>query len=359
MHAVIVDHALRAESQQIAASAAHIAAQHGAQVEIVRLSWAGPPKGQAAWRRARLAALCAAARRLGAAEIALGHTADDQAETVAMRLAAGTGWRGLAGMAARAPAPIWPEGRGLLLHRPLLAARRADLRTKLRGLGAQWLEDPANANSRFARVRARAKLAQTPALRAHLLAIAGLAARAAKAVDSAVHAALDQAVDIQGGLLTFAWQNALAQPLPVQHRLMACLLTAASGREVLCGEVVAARSLQRVILGESHSAAGVRVHCRHGDAVLARDPGAVRGRGRNPQELSAALSAGRVQVWDNRLECKALQPGWTVAPDKGGRPILIHAEMAPLGLEIGDAGAPWAHWLVSTRLQALLWRAGK
>ena len=76
----------------------------------------GPGSVESAARAARHAALEAAADRLGATRIALGHTADDQAETVLMRLLEGTGVRGLAGI---------PPVRGRLI-RPLIDARHGD-----------------------------------------------------------------------------------------------------------------------------------------------------------------------------------------------------------------------------------------
>ena len=96
-------------------------------------------------RRARHAALAARARALGASRIATGHTADDQAETVVMRLLAGAGPRGLAGIAPR---------RGALI-RPLLDARREDVIEHLRRRGLGWVEDATNADPRFLRNRVR------------------------------------------------------------------------------------------------------------------------------------------------------------------------------------------------------------
>src|SRR5690606_22184645 len=54
------------------------------------------------------------------------------------------------------PSPAWPEGRGLMLLRPMLDVRRADLRDWLAGEGAGWIDDPANDDLRFLRSRARA-----------------------------------------------------------------------------------------------------------------------------------------------------------------------------------------------------------
>src|SRR6266511_6078799 len=77
--------------------------------------------------------------------VATGHTADDQAETVLMRLLQGTGPRGLAGIApARGP-----------LIRPLLETRRLEIERHLRQRGLDWVEDPSNRDPRFLRNRIR------------------------------------------------------------------------------------------------------------------------------------------------------------------------------------------------------------
>jgi tRNA(Ile)-lysidine synthase len=109
----------------------------------------GPQGGhggpEAAARTARYAALEAAARRTGAVAVLLGHTLDDQAETVLLGLARGSGSRSLAGMAAR---------RGLY-RRPLLSVRRSATRAACAALGLRAWEDPHNADSRFSRARVR------------------------------------------------------------------------------------------------------------------------------------------------------------------------------------------------------------
>jgi len=81
--------------------------------------------------------------------LALAHTADDQAETVLMRLARGTGPRGLGGMAFRG------ERDGLTVVRPFLNLRRAALRAFLTAHGLHWREDESNQDDRFLRVRVR------------------------------------------------------------------------------------------------------------------------------------------------------------------------------------------------------------
>lgn len=144
--ALHVDHGLRREAGAEAAAAAEMARQMGAKVQVVQLSLQAGGNLQERAREARLAALRERARASGeGALVALGHTADDQAETVLMRLVRGTGPAGLAGMAPR-------EGQ---LVRPILTQRRAAVRAYLEGRGLPHLQDPSNKSVRFMRTRAR------------------------------------------------------------------------------------------------------------------------------------------------------------------------------------------------------------
>src|SRR5262245_2974116 len=108
---------------------------------------------QAAAREARYRLLGEACRREGALHLLLAHTRDDQAETVLLRLAAGSGPHGLAAM------PPIQESAGYRLLRPLLDAPRRRLRATLDALGQDWIEDPSNRDERFARIRVRRMLA--------------------------------------------------------------------------------------------------------------------------------------------------------------------------------------------------------
>jgi tRNA(Ile)-lysidine synthase len=125
--------------------------------EKVTVGKAGGP--EAAARDARYEALVAAAKRAGAAAVLLGHTRDDQAETVLLALTRGAGPRGLAGM---------PERRtvdGVLFVRPLLDIGRAETRAACAALTLAVWEDPHNTDPSYARARVRAAL---PALVATL-----------------------------------------------------------------------------------------------------------------------------------------------------------------------------------------------
>lgn len=153
--AVIVDHGLQARSAEQAQVAAAECERLGlAPVEVVTVAIdssdsAGP---EAAARNARYEALEQAAQQLGAAAVALGHTLDDQAETVLLGLARGSGARSLSGMAAQ---------RGMFV-RPLLGVRRTTTVAACAALDLLPWRDPHNASSDFTRVRVR--MSALPAL---------------------------------------------------------------------------------------------------------------------------------------------------------------------------------------------------
>jgi tRNA(Ile)-lysidine synthase len=143
-----VDHGLRDGSAGEAAAVARAAAALGLPHETLRWEWDGSGNLQAAARDARRRLLAEWAGRRGLSWVLLGHTLDDQAETLVMRLARGSGVEGLSAMEEAAPPFL----------RPLLGVRRAALRGWLTARGVAWAEDPANDDPRFERVRARRAL---------------------------------------------------------------------------------------------------------------------------------------------------------------------------------------------------------
>jgi tRNA(Ile)-lysidine synthase len=177
LHALHVDHGLRAGSAREAEVVQGLGRRLGITVDLARVSV--PQRGslEEAARTARYAALERHADRLGAQRIAVGHTVDDQAETVLMRLLAGAGIRGLAAI---------PPVRGRII-RPLIAVRRAALVALLQEAGIGWIEDPSNVDLRFERNRVRHEV--LPALAtAHGVdlvgALAGIARRARAVVEA-------------------------------------------------------------------------------------------------------------------------------------------------------------------------------
>ena len=133
--AVVVDHGLQEGSADVAARAGEQCRALGLDPVEVRRVRVGSRGGlEAAARHARYALLDGVAHRAGAAAVLLGHTLDDQAETVLLGLARGSGARSLAGMAA---------GRGIY-RRPLLGLRRADTEAVCSANGLTWWTDPTN-----------------------------------------------------------------------------------------------------------------------------------------------------------------------------------------------------------------------
>jgi tRNA(Ile)-lysidine synthase len=145
-----VDHGLRPEAADEAAFVSREAAALGLPHRI--LAWTGekPQAGlQEAAREARYRLLVQCAREAGASHLLTAHTQDDQAETIMMRLARGSGLRGLAGMRRER------DREGICHARPLLDLPKTALLDLCRENGWPFITDPSNADERFARVRWR------------------------------------------------------------------------------------------------------------------------------------------------------------------------------------------------------------
>ncbi|NND20218.1 MAG: tRNA lysidine(34) synthetase TilS [Silicimonas sp.] len=154
LHVVTVDHRLRDGSAAEAGFVGRIADDLGLPHSV--LTWdhdgvQGNLQDQA--RRARYGLIRDWAASQGIRHVVLGHTMDDQAETVLMRIARGAGLDGLCGMASQR------EDAGVTWLRPFLTARREDLRAYLAARSAEWIDDPSNEDTRFDRVKARQAMA--------------------------------------------------------------------------------------------------------------------------------------------------------------------------------------------------------
>jgi tRNA(Ile)-lysidine synthase len=170
-----VDHGISTDSAAVAARVAHEAATRSLPFFARRLEL-GAGASETAARKARRTALKELAGDAGASSIVLGHHADDQAETVLLRMLRGSGPAGLAGMATQ---------RGLWV-RPLLGERRAALSAWLAERGITPWTDPANSDPRHLRSWLRTAVipvlaARLPDLTEKLLSAAGQAAEARRA----------------------------------------------------------------------------------------------------------------------------------------------------------------------------------
>lgn len=275
-----VDHRLQPESAGWTEACAARAADLGA--EFKSLAWTGgkPLRGlPAAARAARHARLADAAREAGARVILMGHTADDVREARAMRATGSTTpdpreW---------APSPAWPEGRGVFLLRPLLAVARADIRAWLAARGERWIEDPANADLRYARARAR----QTP----------GALADPRDPVlprDLAALCRMDGA-----GVLTIGRAALRSDPRNAPAFIgAACLCAAGATRPPAAARL---HALSTCLLGETTFAAtlaGARIEAGGAEVLFLREPGEAARGGLAP----LAIAAYETDVWDGRLE---------------------------------------------------------
>jgi tRNA(Ile)-lysidine synthase len=175
LHVAVVDHGLRAEAADETAFVEREAKRLGLKAHV--LKWSGPyPKTgiPAAAREARYGLLCGLARTLDAA-VLTAHTQDDQAETVVMRLARGSGVDGLSAM------ETGTVRDGVTLVRPMLPVSRQRLRDTLRQAGMTWIDDPTNENTAHERVRVRKALDVLDGLGVSREAVALTAARLGRA----------------------------------------------------------------------------------------------------------------------------------------------------------------------------------
>ncbi len=209
--AVTVDHGLRAESAGEARTVKQLAQSLRIAHRTMRWSGAKPETGlQEAARAARYALLAVAARDAGATHILTAHTLDDQAETVLLRMARGSGPTGLAAMARETILPE-PPGAGrrsrtaadaLVLVRPLLEVPKARLIATLDAAHVPFCEDPSNRDPRFTRARLRElmpALAEEGLSAQRLALLARRLRRAEATIELAVGAAAAAVVDAGGG----------------------------------------------------------------------------------------------------------------------------------------------------------------
>ena len=172
--AATVDHGLRAESAAesdfVAQTSSELKVPHAALIVEVE-----PGNVQANARAARYAALAQWMEREGLSALATAHHADDQAETILLRLNRGSGVAGLAGVRARGMVP----GTRLPLIRPLLGWRRSELSQVVAKAGLEATDDPSNRDDRFDRARIRKALGEV-----NWLDVPALASSAAHLADA-------------------------------------------------------------------------------------------------------------------------------------------------------------------------------
>jgi tRNA(Ile)-lysidine synthase len=231
--------------------------------------------------------------------ILFGHTADDVLEAEAMRddglsVASPRDW---------SPSPVWPQGRGLFILRPLLAARRSALRDWLASHGETCIDDPANDDLRQPRARARALIAavggRTPAPPPPFdLAPMFAAARFGPSGD----------VTMPVGVLATAAE-------PARRRFLDAAIASVAGGERIAHGPFFFRLRDRVGRGEPFvSTVGGALTSTDGEHLaIVRETGDRRSR----PTATLALEPGTTVVWDGRFEARVREPGLRLAPLAG------------------------------------------
>lgn len=218
LHAVTVDHGLRKEAAGEAAEVArHCAALGVSHDTLVWRDWSGTGNLQQAARNARyqMMAEWALARQIDT--IAVGHTADDQAETLLMGLARRSGVDGLSGMQRRILA------NGINWVRPLLRTRRKLLQDYLSSRFLTWSSDPSNEDERYERIRTRKALEVLEGLGINAEALVDVADQmreARRALDWQTFLAAKECIRCDAGAVVLDETCLRLQPDEIQRRLL-------------------------------------------------------------------------------------------------------------------------------------------
>jgi tRNA(Ile)-lysidine synthase len=224
LFAATVDHGLRPAAQDEARLVARAAQDLGIPHEI--LHWRGDKPASAIQekaREARYGLLADLARRLGANVLMTAHHADDQAETILFRLSRGSGVTGLGGMRAES------RRDGLILARPLLGLRKAQLVDICRERLQIFAEDPSNADPRYGRVQIRALLAELDAkgVQVDWTRLGARLSRADEALSAVSETLFERARDRDGSI---NFTLLAAEPEEMSLRVLALFLEKAGAR---------------------------------------------------------------------------------------------------------------------------------
>lgn len=335
-----VDHGLRSESAE-EAKQVHAAAK-ALNLDHVTLLWQRDTKVgnlMANARDARLRLLSGWAQRNNLPVIALGHTLDDQAETLLMRLTRGSGVDGLAGMAE------YRSAFGVDWIRPMLETRRTELREWLIAHDLSWIDDPSNDNDDFDRIRIRKAIAT---LGIDPEALARSAAHIRDAKDALSYYAADAARDaiIRNGSLTLPRLPFRNAPPEICRRLLIAGCRWISGADYPPRRATVIHAMQAVSIGNRVSLDGTLIEPSGDRLHFYREP-------------AAALRSGpsTESHWDNRWRVAGLRPDQHIAAL--GIPPLKNLDWRAAGLRRDEAAASPAIWSGNTLIAAPLLRNHK
>jgi tRNA(Ile)-lysidine synthase len=223
--AATVDHGLRPESAEEAKAVAALCAKLGVAHRILQWKGAKPASRlQERAREARYRLLVDHAKAIGADALLTAHHADDQAETVLFRLLRGSGVAGLRGM------ELMTARDGMTIVRPLIGLKKRELIAFARARGAPFVDDPSNADPRFARTRLRALLGRLGEEGLDAEALDRLARRAGETEQALAHLTADVEARL-GPEAAIDGRALYTAPIAIVQRILAHRIAAAGGRD--------------------------------------------------------------------------------------------------------------------------------
>ncbi|GGZ29662.1 tRNA lysidine(34) synthetase TilS [Asticcacaulis endophyticus] len=308
-----VDHGLNPQSVGWCAQVEALAERLGH--SVTRLDWIGdkPATGiQAAARQARHGLMADAARGKDIEVLCLGHNRDDILEASLMRdmgssVGAPEMW---------APSPVWPQGRGVFIYRPLLNVPRQSLRDWLTAIGVGWVDDPANENPKYLRSRARAELT-------------GCEPAASKVPDMPIN--ISELLSVPqtlgwAGVITIDTGYFESLPQAAAHKVVAAAMVSAGGGARLPRSDSVAAIITGLKRGEvgPFVLSGARLIRRGNTILIGREPGDMTRRAVSPLMLAPAAAA----MWDGRFEVRAGACPVTIMAVQGHKGALSEADLA-------------------------------
>ena len=289
LEAITVDHGLRPEARAEAEMVAAFCTARGIPHQIA-LWQQGSSTGNLMdrARRARYQLAASWAQAQGIAQIAVGHTADDQAETLLIGLSRRAGIDGLSGMRK-----TWVQD-GIRFSRPLLSIPRADLRRYLTRHGIAWVDDPSNDDTHYTRVKARRALAALAPLGITAQTLAAVSvnlemARLALAGQVAQVASLVTETEAA----TLSIPRAVYDPLPmeIKRRLLIAALRWTASASYPPRETALMAVERAIAQTKDATLGGVRFRSKADVITVQREARAISG-----------LESPTDQLWDNRWQ---------------------------------------------------------
>jgi tRNA(Ile)-lysidine synthase len=298
-----VDHGLRAQSAREAKLVVKWARDLGLKAHLLAWKEKKPTSAiQARAREARYRLMAQWCAQNDADGVVTAHTLDDQAETLLMRLARGSGIDGLSAMAGEITL------YGVRVLRPLLHIPRRRLEQFLKERGQAFIDDPSNANPAFERIRirqAREQLAEL-GLKPEALALAARRlGRARQALEKATDELEARVVDVQAqghAIIELAQFQSAAEE--IRLRLLARLLERIGGASPppQLKEVERLSDWLTGSLGRARTLGGCRVQRRSGSLIIGRESGRMSGE-------PVRIEPGETLVWDDRFKIRLGRAG--------------------------------------------------